>query len=170
MHVAPQLIWSFPHVHLPRRVRPERFFRAIFQRVPHPLATPQAQGPATQNHRRLRPWHPAHGRVLRPPNRRSFCGVEFLHRVLQHVLPKGFRRSRNFGFLHPNSKRLIALLRLLVFRQAPPAAPNTSTAQPTHRAQWKCVCCGGTMVVVRRRIAPVMAPPPPKTRTQSTNQ
>jgi hypothetical protein len=95
-----------------------------------------------------------------------------LRRVLQHVLPKGFRRSRNFGFLHPNSKRLIALLRLLVFRRAPPAAPNTntSTAQPTPRAQWKCVCCGGTMVVVRRRIAPVMAAPPPKTRTQSTNQ
>jgi hypothetical protein len=79
--------------------------------------------------------------------------VEFLRRVLQHVLPKGFRRSRNFGFLHPNSKRLIALLKLLVFRRAAPAAPNTSTAQPTPRAQWKCVCCGGTMVV-RRRIAP----------------
>jgi hypothetical protein len=76
--------------------------------------------------------------------------------------------------LHPNSKRLIALLKLLVFRRAQPAAPNTntntSTAQPTPRAQWKCVCCGGTMVVVCRRIAPVMAAPPPKTRTQSTNQ
>ena len=23
--------------------------------------------------------------------------------VLQHVLPKGFRRARNYGFLHPNS-------------------------------------------------------------------
>ena len=31
-------------------------------------------------------------------------------------LPKGFRRARNFGFLHPNCKRLIALLRLLVFK------------------------------------------------------
>jgi hypothetical protein len=30
------------------------------------------------------------------------------------VLPKGFRRARNFGFLHPNSKRLIALLHLLL--------------------------------------------------------
>ena len=42
--------------------------------------------------------------------------------MLQHVLPKGLRRARNHGFLHPNSKRLIALLRLLVFRQPPPAA------------------------------------------------
>jgi hypothetical protein len=50
------------------------------------------------------------------------------------------------------------------------AYARISTAQPRPRAQWKCVCCGGTMVVVRRRIAPVMAAPPPKTRTQSTNQ
>ncbi|MCQ4323196.1 transposase [Pseudomonas stutzeri] len=24
--------------------------------------------------------------------------------VLQHVLPKGFRRVRNYGFLHPNRR------------------------------------------------------------------
>jgi hypothetical protein len=30
------------------------------------------------------------------------------------VLPKGFRRARNFGFLHPNCKRLIALLHVLL--------------------------------------------------------
>ena len=29
--------------------------------------------------------------------------------MLQHVLPNGFRCARNFGFLHPNCKRLIAL-------------------------------------------------------------
>ena len=34
--------------------------------------------------------------------------------MLQHVLPKGFRRARNFGFLHPNRKRLIALLHVLL--------------------------------------------------------
>jgi len=33
-----------------------------------------------------------------------------VHLVLRYVLPKGFRRARNFGFLHPNSKRLIRLL------------------------------------------------------------
>ena len=38
---------------------------------------------------------------------RTVSGVEFLRLVLQHVLPKGFRRARNYGFLHPNSKRLI---------------------------------------------------------------
>jgi len=34
--------------------------------------------------------------------------------VLQHVLAKGFRRARVFGFLHPNRKRMIALLHLLL--------------------------------------------------------
>jgi hypothetical protein len=41
---------------------------------------------------------------------RTVSGAKFLWLVLKHVLPKGFRRARNFGFLHPNSKRLIALL------------------------------------------------------------
>ncbi|MBK8919489.1 MAG: BrnT family toxin [Betaproteobacteria bacterium] len=27
--------------------------------------------------------------------------------MLQHVLPKGFRRARNYGFLQPNKKRLM---------------------------------------------------------------
>jgi hypothetical protein len=43
---------------------------------------------------------------------RTVSGVEFLRLVLQHTLPKGFRRARNYGFLHYNSKRWIALLQL----------------------------------------------------------
>jgi hypothetical protein len=74
--------------------------------------------------------------------------------VLQHVLPKGLRRARNHGFLHPNSKRLIALLRLLVFR--PPPCP----AQPTQRAALVCRCCGAPMVILKRRIPPACAEPP----------
>ena len=86
---------------------------------------------------------------------RSVSGATFLWLVLQHVLPKGFRRSRNFGFLHPNSKRLIALLKLLVFKQ--PAAPPTP---PAPRPQLLCTCCGAPMVIVRRRILPSIAEPP----------
>ncbi len=36
-------------------------------------------------------------------------GADSLWLILQHVLPKGFRRARNFGFLHPNCTWLIAL-------------------------------------------------------------
>jgi hypothetical protein len=49
---------------------------------------------------------------------RTLAGADFLWLLLQHVLPKGFRRARNFGFLHPNSKRLIQLLHVL-FKLAP---------------------------------------------------
>jgi hypothetical protein len=77
--------------------------------------------------------------------RRTVSGAHFLWLILQHVLPKGFRRSRNYGFLHPNSKRLIALLKLKVFR----APPNP----PTPRPPWRCTCCGGLMLVLKRKIS-----------------
>ncbi|MDO8772342.1 MAG: transposase [Burkholderiaceae bacterium] len=80
---------------------------------------------------------------------RTVSGATFLWLVLQHVLPKGFRRSRNYGFLHPNSKRLIELLKLLVFKLAP-----SSPATPTPRPQLLCTCCGAAMVIIRRRILP----------------
>ncbi len=59
---------------------------------------------------------------------RTLPGAEFLHLLLQHVLPKGFRRARNYGFLHPNKKGLIALLHL-VLRIAPrPPTPHKPPA------------------------------------------
>ena len=67
---------------------------------------------------------------------RTVSGAAFLWLLMQHVLPKGFRRARNFGFLHPNCKRMIALLKLLVFKQ--PAALPTP---PTPRPQLLCTCC-----------------------------
>jgi len=45
---------------------------------------------------------------------RTVSGADFLWLIIQHVLPKGFRRARNFGFLHPNCKCLIALLHVLL--------------------------------------------------------
>jgi hypothetical protein len=85
---------------------------------------------------------------------RTVSGATFLWLVVQHVLPKGFRRARNHGFLHPKSKRLIELLRLLVFRA--PAAP----AQPPQRAKLVCRCCGEPMVILKRRIPPTVCEPP----------
>ena len=89
---------------------------------------------------------------------RTVSGATFLWLVLQHVLPKGFRRSRNFGFLHPNCKRMIALLKLLVFRL--PLCPSTPATAPAPRPQLLCACCGSPMVIVRRRILPSIAEPP----------
>jgi len=80
--------------------------------------------------------------------KRTVSGATFLWLVLQHVLPKGLRRARNYGFLHPNSKRLIALLQLLVFK------PGAKLAEPAPRPVMRCVCCGAAMIIVRRRILP----------------
>ena len=80
--------------------------------------------------------------------RRSVPGAQFLWLVLQHVLPKGFRRARNFGFLHPNCKRLIALLQVLL-----KFVPVRASDWVKPRAPIQCACCGAQMKIVRTRIA-----------------
>jgi len=80
---------------------------------------------------------------------RTVSGARFLWLILQHVLPKGFRRARNFGFLHPNSKRLIALLQYLLG-----FAPNRALAWVKQRPQFTCRCCGAVMRIVRTQILP----------------
>lgn len=88
--------------------------------------------------------------------RRTVSGAQFLWLVLQHVLPKGFRRARNFGFLHPNCKRLIALLQLLL-----KFAPAASTAWVKARAPILCTCCGAAMVIVKTRMRAALCAPTP---------
>jgi hypothetical protein len=84
---------------------------------------------------------------------RTVSGAEFLWLVLQHVLPKGFRRARNFGFLHPNCKRLIALLQVLLR-----FIPILATACVKPRPAVLCPCCGAAMKIVKTRI-PAWEPP-----------
>ena len=84
--------------------------------------------------------------------RRTVSGAHFLWLVLQQVLPKGFRRARNFGFLHPNCKRLIALLHVLL-----KFAPGQAMAWFKERAPILCTCCGAVMVIVKTRIRSVFS-------------
>ena len=84
--------------------------------------------------------------------RRTVPGAHFLWLVLQHVLPKGFRRARNFGFLHPNCKRLIALLHVLL-----KFAPGQAMAWFKERAPILCTCCGAVMAIVKTRIRSVFS-------------
>ncbi len=69
---------------------------------------------------------------------RTLAGADFLWLLLRHVLPKGFRRSRDYGFLHANCKRLINLLHR-VLRFIPP--------QPKQQPPRCCKHCGGTVTV-----------------------
>lgn len=73
---------------------------------------------------------------------------EFLHRFLLHLLPKGFVRIRNFGFL-ANRRRAILLplcFRLFGAAQQSQADQHASDSNDL----WRCPKCGGPMVVVER--------------------
>jgi hypothetical protein len=76
---------------------------------------------------------------------------EFLRRFLLHLLPKGFVRIRNFGFL-ANRKRATTLplcFQLLGSAPQPPAEQHASSTQESYDL-WLCPNCGGPMAVVER--------------------
>jgi predicted RNA-binding Zn-ribbon protein involved in translation (DUF1610 family) len=91
---------------------------------------------------------------------------EFLRRFLLHLLPRGFVRIRNFGFL---ANRRRAQLLPLCFRLLRADQNSTSTASsatvPAY-SSWNCPLCGGTMQVVERLSAAqlLLRSPPHSTR------
>ncbi|MCB1676670.1 MAG: transposase [Halioglobus sp.] len=80
---------------------------------------------------------------------RTLAGEDFVALVLQHVLPKGFRRARDYGFLHGNAR---ALLRIVQWVLRTPVPEPLRTAN----AVFTCPHCRGRMQVcgVRRRWEP----------------
>lgn len=77
----------------------------------------------------------------------TLTGIQFLWRVLQHALPKGFRRARSYGFLHPNSKQVIRLVQLILKFN-----PLKWLPKQKQRAGITCSCCGALMQIVQTRI------------------
>jgi hypothetical protein len=76
---------------------------------------------------------------------------EFLRRFLLHLLPEGFVRIRNFGFL-ANRKRATTLPPCFqLLSAAPLTEQEASTAGPSDL--WSCPKCGGPMMVVERLTA-----------------
>jgi len=72
---------------------------------------------------------------------RTLKGEDFLRLIMQHVLPKGFRRVRDYGFLHSNAKKLLSLVQLVLhvvikgIKQRP-------------RSVFKCPWCKSPMVIL----------------------
>lgn len=79
----------------------------------------------------------------------TVTGEKFLWLVIQHVLPKRFRRARNFGFLHPNSKGMIQIIQLLKRFD-----PGRVMASLKKRPDFHCSSCDGVMRIIERRIMP----------------
>ena len=78
---------------------------------------------------------------------KSLKGEDFLWLLMQHVLPKGFRKVRSYGFLHPCSKKIIQLLQLIL---------NFNPVQMYKKIRKKagiiCKCCGAKMIILRTMI------------------
>lgn len=76
---------------------------------------------------------------------------EFLSRFLLHLLPKGFVRIRNFGFL-ANRRRstLLPLCRQLLGAVPQPQIEPAVSAAKQPCPLWLCPKCGAPMIVVER--------------------
>ena len=72
---------------------------------------------------------------------RTLKGEDFLWRVLQHVLPKGFRRVRDYGFLHGNAKKRLSLVQLVLQVVMAAQAPRT-------RPTFKCPHCQAPLQIL----------------------
>jgi hypothetical protein len=72
---------------------------------------------------------------------RTLKGEDFLRLILQHVLPKGFRRVRDYGFLHSNAKKWLFLVQLILY-----VAIKEIEQRP--RPVFKCPCCKSPMVIL----------------------
>ncbi len=60
---------------------------------------------------------------------------------MQHVLPKGFRRARDYGFLHGNAKKLLFLIHLVLH-------VTIQLIKPRPRPVFKCPHCKSPMNVM----------------------
>lgn len=72
---------------------------------------------------------------------RRLKGEDFLQLIAQHVLPPGFRRVRDYGFLHGNAKKMRSLIQLILRVIIWPIKPRL-------RPVFKCSCCKSDMVIL----------------------
>ena len=75
---------------------------------------------------------------------RTMDGEDFLKLILQHVLPKGFRRVRDYGFLHSNANKLLHLVQVIL-RVVIDKIPQRP------RPAFKCACCKSQMAIIKIR-------------------
>jgi hypothetical protein len=72
---------------------------------------------------------------------RTLKGEDFCWLVLQHVLPKGFRRIRDYGFLHGNAKKMLKLVQLVL-------RVVVEIITPRPRPVLKCPHCQAPLAII----------------------
>ena len=76
----------------------------------------------------------------------TLSAMEFLRRFVQHILPRGFVRIRQFGFLANTCRAARVILARTLLRTASPVVPAPATAPaPALGATWACPRCGAAM-------------------------
>jgi ssDNA-binding Zn-finger/Zn-ribbon topoisomerase 1 len=78
---------------------------------------------------------------------------DFIHRFLQHVLPKGFVKIRYYGFLSPIKKNLLAVAKYLLGDR------RRSDVTPAVAEQYICPQCGAKLRRVKSLPKLTRAPP-----------
>lgn len=71
---------------------------------------------------------------------RTLKGEDFLYLILKHVLPTGFRRVRDYGFLHANAKPVLKLVQLILQVKLINITPRPRTA-------FRCPLCQSDMLI-----------------------
>lgn len=78
---------------------------------------------------------------------------KFMHRFLQHALPKGLVKVRHYGFCHPSSKIDMARLKTLVeLAYAFQFDDDEEDAESDGAQPMKCPSCGHPLTYVRSQI------------------
>lgn len=75
------------------------------------------------------------------PAYRTLPIADFLWRIMMQVLPSGFRRVRDYGFLHGNARDRVILLQVLLHVSIPPLETRASNG-------FKCPACHMPMRIV----------------------
>lgn len=75
----------------------------------------------------------------------TLSATEFLRRYVQHILPRGFVRIRQYGYLASHCRAAFLTLgrKLLAYVPVPAGAPSA----PASETSWNCPHCGGTMLL-----------------------
>ena len=78
---------------------------------------------------------------------------EFIHRFLQHVLPKGLVKIRYYGFMAHNKKNLLAVVKYLL--------GNADVSRTVVKQHQPCTCphCGAHLIWVKKLPKSTRSPP-----------
>lgn len=87
---------------------------------------------------------------------------QFIHRFLQHTLPKGFVKVRYYGLFSSGNRHRLALARRLLGVDSVTSASRQSDPESEPTQSYPCPSCGKPMILLSRIKATSRSPPQPQ--------